>query len=104
VICFGISSGIENGKRNLIRVLKTVLGMPKYSFINLMMKNRSVSGLNALYFFDDEKWMKRLLPELQNTKAIPHVDSAFPAREAWKAHQHLEDRKAKGKVLLSWLD
>lgn len=100
--CIGLQSGIKDGKRNIFRFIKTALEMPKFSMIKLTMESKMVSGFNALKFFDDEKWMKKIIKELEQNKFSPFVDKIFDANEVAQAHQFLETKKAKGKVLLQW--
>lgn len=100
--CIGLQAGIKDGKRNLLRFIKTAIEMPKFSMIKLTMESKMVSGFNALKFFDDEKWMRKILQKLEENKFSPFVDRVFDASEVAQAHHFLEMKKAKGKVLLKW--
>lgn len=100
--CIGLQSGIKDGKRNIFRFLKTAIQMPKFSMIKLTMESRMVSGFNALKFFDDEAWMRRIITRLEENQIKPFVGKVFDATNVSDAHRFLETKQAKGKVLLKW--
>jgi NADPH:quinone reductase-like Zn-dependent oxidoreductase len=100
--CIGIQSAVHNGKSNLFRVLKTVLSMPKFPLVRLVEDSRLVGGFNAMKFFDDDEWLKTILPKLGKTEFKPYIDHIFDAEKVQEAHQFIEQRKARGKVLLKW--
>jgi len=102
LITFGISSAIKDGKRSYINFLKTVSSFFTLSLVKLMEENKGVYGLNALKLFENEEYLKSKLSILDNIPYKPHVDSTFKYIDIAKAHQYLEDRKAKGKVLIAW--
>ena len=102
LVCFGASEGIENGKRSIVKILKMLMQTPKFGTLKLVMDNKSIGGLNALYYFDDQKWMEKRLTLLENTDVVPHIGSVFAAKDVAKAHRFIETRQAKGKVLLEW--
>ena len=59
-------------------------------------KQISIIGSNS-----GAKWeLQRMIPYLLDGRLEPIVDTVFPLEEAAAAHQHLEDRKAFGKVVL----
>lgn len=59
-------------------------------------KQISIIGSNS-----GTKWeLQRMVPFLMDGRLEPIVDSVFPLEEVAAAHQHLEDRKAFGKVVL----
>lgn len=78
--------------------------MPWYPLVKLMMDSKMVSGLNALKFFDNDEWVQKHLVNIQKINAKPYIGKVFSAKEAYKAHECLEKRQARGKVLLSWKD
>lgn len=100
--CIGLQATIHDGKTSLPRKLKAVLQTPFYHLIQLMQNSKSVSGFNALKFFDDQRWMIKIMGELEKSTFKPHVGKVFSANEVAKAHEFIETRKAKGKVLLKW--
>jgi NADPH:quinone reductase-like Zn-dependent oxidoreductase len=102
LLCIGLQQAIEQGKSSFLSQLKAVAQSPWYPILKLMMQSKSVAGFNALKFFDDERWLKRLLSALKLNTFKPHVDKIFPANQVAEAHRYLESKKAKGKVLISW--
>lgn len=102
ITCIGMSSGIKNGRASLLDKLKVLFQTPWYPLFLLMLKSRMVSGFNALDYFDDREWMEARMAELEQCPFEAHVDYVFPAVQAGAAHLYLEQKKAKGKVLIGW--
>ena len=106
VVALGISSAIQDGKRNYLTLLKTILSMPKFSLVSMFDKNRGVYALNALTLLQDEEYKKTLQGKweiVSDFSMKPHVDKIFPAKEAGKAHRYLESKQARGKVVIGWV-
>ena len=76
--------------------------MPKFNMIKLTMESRMVGGFNALKFFDDEAWMKKIIMRIEQNQIKPFVGKVFDAADVTDAHHYLEMKKAKGKVLIKW--
>ena len=55
-----------------------------------------------LKYFDEDSWMKKHLPSMETTKIKPVVGEVFPADQVAEAHKTLEQKKAKGKVVIRW--
>ncbi len=102
ICCIGMQASINNGKSNIFKFTKTLISMPWYPIVKLIMQSRSVSGFNALKYFEDEPWLKANLPIIEKCPYKPFVGKTFDAKEVSSAHEFLEQRKAKGKVLLHW--
>ncbi|TNE97064.1 MAG: hypothetical protein EP326_12150 [Deltaproteobacteria bacterium] len=102
VVCIGASGAVGAGKRNLFKALKTVLSMPKFNPIDLMNDNRGIYGLNALKFFEDAEFLSKRMDRFNDFDARPVVDKAFSYQEVDKAHDYIEQKLSRGKVLLSW--
>ncbi len=102
IVCIGVQSGIQDGKRSLFRFLKAALSSPWFPILKLTMQSRMAGGFNALAYFDDQAWMTKHLIGMEDCEFKPHVGEVFAAEEAWKAHEALEQKRAKGKVLLQW--
>lgn len=98
----GLQSAVKNGRGNIISQLKAAIASPWFPFLKLVMQSRSVSGFNALKYFDDEAWMQKHLPTLESTSVKPLIGAVFAAQEIAKAHHYLEMKQAKGKVILEW--
>ena len=105
IVCMGVNSGVKDGRRNLLRMLLTVLRTPRMGVIGLMNDNAGVFGLNALHMLEDERWVKRLTAAFDQVEALnlrPHVDRVFAAEQVAEAHAYLETKQARGKILLAW--
>lgn len=105
IVCFGVNSGMTRKGRGLLKMLLAVVQSPLLSVLGLLDQNQGVFGLNALRFFDDPQWVERLtktLPEVERLNIRPHVDKVFPAQQAAEAHRYIQEKRAKGKVLLRW--
>lgn len=104
LVCFGFSAAVGGEKRSMFRAAMAFMRVPKFSPMQLMETNRTVSGTNMLALFDELDLLipqfEALIAMFEKGELIPHVDKAFPFAEAAAAHQYLHDRKAKGKVLL----
>lgn len=105
MVCMGISSGVKDGKRNFFRIAKAALQTPRLPILQMFHKNYGVFALNALTVLQDEEWVQRLterIADVETMGLIPHIGKVFPADEAPAAHEFLQTRKARGKVLLEW--
>ncbi len=103
--CFGWANMVDGNKRSLITVVRQFLQLKKYSPMELMDKNRGVSGTNMGHLWGEAELMghhlERLLQLNAEGKLSPRVDKVFPLEEAGAAHQYIQDRKNIGKVLLA---
>lgn len=105
IVCIGISSGVKDGKRNLLTVARTLIQMPRISILKLFNDNTGVYALNALHVLRDPTWIARLTRSMDTIEPMgiqPHVGKVFPASEVAAAHRFLETKQATGKVLLQW--
>ncbi|MBK25812.1 MAG: hypothetical protein CME70_17565 [Halobacteriovorax sp.] len=102
LVCIGASSIFESGRRSWFKVIKTVLEFPKFNIIKLMNDNKGVMGLNVLRLFDGPEYLMNILAKVEMFELHPKVDKIFDASEAHMAHQYIEEKKARGKVLLKW--
>jgi 2-desacetyl-2-hydroxyethyl bacteriochlorophyllide A dehydrogenase len=100
--CIGLQAAIKDGKSSLIEKAKSILQTPWYPLLLLVMNSKMVSGFNALSYFDDDEWMKKHLKNIESSPFKPHVGAVFKATDVASAHEFLEQRKAKGKVILEW--
>lgn len=105
IVCLGISGGINDGKRDILSILKTVVTMPRFSVIELFNHNKGVFALNALHLMKNEEWIKKRMKDfdlIESKKISPHVGAIFKAEEVEQAHRAIENKKITGKVLLQW--
>lgn len=106
VIAFGVSSMVQNEKRSLAAAARTMLHMPIFFPVRLMMANRGVFGLNMLKLFDSEEarlvaGLERVLEGFTSKKYRAVVGKSFPLADAGDAQEHLRSRGNVGKVVLT---
>ena len=103
LVVYGISSATGGGKIGLARM---ALGVPwlKFNPIRLMNANQGVLGVNVGHLWHRPElvagWARVLLGYAETGKVKPYVDRVFSFDHAADAHQYIEDRKNRGKVLL----
>lgn len=102
IVCIGLQDAIQNGKGNKFTMMTKALTSPIFSILKLTMESKMMGGFNALKFFDDARWLSRAMKGIEETTFHPFIGGVFPAEKVAEAHKFLENRKAKGKVLLSW--
>jgi NADPH:quinone reductase-like Zn-dependent oxidoreductase len=104
LVAFGFSAAAAGEKRSLLHAAAQLFKVKKYSPMDLMDKNRTVSGVNMGHLFSRIDLLRPQLDALvemyEAGQIKPHVDRTFPFAEAPAAHRYIHDRKAKGKVLL----
>lgn len=105
LVCFGWANMVQGEKRSLVRVASQFVQLKRYSPMDLMDKNRGVSGVNLGHLWDEVELLghhlDRLLEMYQQGHVKPHVDRVFPLAEAAQAHAHVQARKNVGKVLFA---
>ncbi len=103
--CFGWANMVDGKKRNLFTVISQFLQLKKYSPMELMDKNRGVSGTNMGHLWDEVELMAHHLDKVlelnASGKLTAHVDKVFPLEKAGEAHEYVQARKNIGKVLLA---
>ena len=82
-----------------------VIRIKKYSPMQLMDDNKTVSGCNMGHLFGRLDLLRPQFADLvtlyDEGKIKPHVDKTFSFDDAPAAHHFIHDRKAVGKVLLT---
>jgi NADPH:quinone reductase-like Zn-dependent oxidoreductase len=105
MVVIGLSSGVKDGKRNLLRMGLAAIRMPRISLLKLFDANTGVYALNALHVMRDPAMIERLTRSMTRIAAMdlrPHVGKVFAATDVAAAHAFLETKQATGKVLLAW--
>lgn len=102
--CFGWANMVDGRKRNLLTVARQFLQLKRYSPMELMDKNRAVSGTNMGHLWGEVELVARHLERVLELNAAgkltAHVDKVFPLEQAGEAHAWVQARKNIGKVLL----
>jgi NADPH:quinone reductase-like Zn-dependent oxidoreductase len=105
MVMYGASQLLTGDKRNIVKTLRAVATMPRFSAIKLMNDNRSVMGLNMLHWWDERGSLEELigpLNDLLDRGVIePVVAEVFPFDRAADAHRYIQERKNVGKVVLT---
>lgn len=107
LICFGASSITGGGKRNYLKILSGLLGMPKFKPVDMMMTNRGVFGVNMLHMAEHAPdltaaQLREIIEHVAAGRLDPTVDLVVPYTEAARAHDRLEGRGNVGKVVLDF--
>lgn len=101
---FGVSEASANGPIGKLKLLKTAISMPFFHPINLMNQNKSVFGVNMGRLWHEvpriQRWTDSIIEGVKQGWVRPVVDKTFKFSQAGEAHQYIEDRKNKGKVIL----
>lgn len=106
IICYGAAS-LASAKGNIFKMLRVVKGFGKYSPISLIGGSKAIIGVNMLRIADNKPDVYQTclsdLVALWNKGVIkPVVGGEFNANEIAKAHEFLESRKSKGKIVVKW--
>jgi 2-desacetyl-2-hydroxyethyl bacteriochlorophyllide A dehydrogenase len=105
MVCIGMQAGMNNGKRDFVKLALAALRTPRISVFKLFDSNSGIYGLNALHVLRDDAWIERLTSSMTTVERMglaPHVGKVFPATDVAAAHNFLETKQATGKVLLQW--
>jgi NADPH:quinone reductase-like Zn-dependent oxidoreductase len=104
MVCFGFSAAAGGEKRNLLKAAFEFMRIPKFSPVDLMDGNKTVSGTNMAHLFSRLDLLKSSFEELmrmyERGEVRPFVDKTFKFEDAPNAHHYIHERKARGKVLL----
>jgi 2-desacetyl-2-hydroxyethyl bacteriochlorophyllide A dehydrogenase len=105
MVCIGMQAGMNNGKRDFLRLAMAAIRTPRISVFGLFDASSGIYGLNALHVLRDPEWIGRLtssLTSVETMRLAPVVGKVFPATDVAAAHEFLESKRATGKVLLAW--
>jgi len=105
MIMFGVSDLTSHRFGKIIAFLLMLWNMPTYKPFALMNDNRGVMGCNMGHLFCEvdrlKGWLQSILDGVKEGWVHPFVDSVFAFENVAEAHQHILDRKSKGKVILT---
>jgi NADPH:quinone reductase-like Zn-dependent oxidoreductase len=104
LVAFGLSAVAGGNTRSWLTAASSVLSVKRWSPIQMMSDNKTISGTNMAHLFSRpdlvHPQLAALLEMYERGELEPHVDRSFSFAEAAAAHQYIHDRKARGKVLL----
>jgi NADPH:quinone reductase-like Zn-dependent oxidoreductase len=105
LIHLGLSSMASTKSRSWLRYWRGALMLPLYTPFRLMRDNKAVIGVNLPHLWTQahlqRPWLEQIITWYDDALFRPHIDATFPFTEAAEAHHTLQNRKNKGKVLLS---
>ena len=106
LIVYGNQNLVRGKTRSIIAMIKEYCSMPKMKPFEMIGNNKSIMGYHLGRLKGSEHKIKRAMLGLQTMvkerDIKPVIDSIFPFDEASNAHQHIQDRKNFGKVLLDF--
>lgn len=104
MVAFGFAAGVEGSTRSYLRVVREIMKMPLITPLGAMDTNKGLQGCNMGHLWDEQRILQpqvRRLLELYTQGVVrPHIDAEVPFDRAGEAHEMLEQRKNKGKVVL----
>lgn len=102
---FGMSTATESSLIGKLRLLATAIKIPFFHPVDLMNQNKGVFGVNMGHMWHEpEKVLENLETTLKGYEAgwiRVALDRTFPFEQAGAAHEYIESRKNKGKVVLT---
>ncbi len=106
LVAYGLSAGFKNGRRNVPRLVSSVLRTPRTSYLTYFTKSIGVVGYGSGAFVSAHPdWYREdisaLLGLLHDGKIVPLVHQTFPLEQAAQAHREMGAGRAIGKILLT---
>jgi synaptic vesicle membrane protein VAT-1 len=105
LVAFGFANLASGERRNPAHVASQALGIPLLTPLQLMDRNRTISGVNIGHLWGETALLREELQAvlaLWNAGSIkPHIDAAYPFTEAAAAHRRILGRHNVGKILLT---
>jgi NADPH:quinone reductase-like Zn-dependent oxidoreductase len=104
LVGFGLSDSVRNGRRSMVRMLRSVFLMPRISMVSLFNRNHAVAGLNLGHLWSEMDRLRgignEILTMYEAGSVAPVVAREFPLTAAGDAHTFIAERKNLGKVVL----
>ena len=91
--------------RNLPKAIWNIFRTPKFSPLQMMMKNKGAFGVHIGHLWHRQDVLSgqfaEMLELLESGVLNPIIDTTFALEEAAVAHRYIQDRKNRGKVVLT---
>jgi synaptic vesicle membrane protein VAT-1 len=104
LVAYGFANLASGHRRNLVRLVRQMSGVPVLTPLGLMDRNRTVSGVNLGHLWGRPDLLREELNAvlaLWRTGVVqPRVDAVFPFDRAAEAHKRITERRNVGKVVL----
>jgi NADPH:quinone reductase-like Zn-dependent oxidoreductase len=105
LVLYGASTLASGERRNLWRVVRTLIQMPVFRPLSLMNRNRGVFGLNLGHLWSETDRLRSaaetLLSGFVAGQLRPVIAKTFPLDKAADAHRYIQSRANIGKVILT---
>lgn len=101
-VAIGASDMIRPRKANLLTVISTWWKMRQLNTIDMINQNIGFFGLNVLSLFEERKVLEKVMDQVDLLQLSSTVDKVFNFDQVGEAHQYIENRQSRGKVLLKW--
>jgi NADPH:quinone reductase-like Zn-dependent oxidoreductase len=104
LVAYGFANLATGERRNLVGLVRQVVGVPVLTPVGLMNRNRSISGVNIGHLWGEIGMLREELDALlvlwRAGQIKPRIDAVFPFASAAQAHQRITERRNVGKVVL----
>lgn len=104
MVAFGFANMIGGQRRSLLRVVRSLLQIPRFSPLAAMNDNRTMQGVNMGRLWDLTPVMRSQMTRIIELYALgvvrPQVHAQVPFSRVAEAHAMLENRENRGKVVL----
>ena len=105
LVLYGATSLMSGERASRLKPLAMVARMPIFHPVPMMMRSKSVIGINMLRLWDThgslDEWMEPLAAWVEEGRLRPVVAGAFPLERAADAHRLVHERRNVGKVVLT---
>lgn len=107
IVSYGAADQNKGNKTSKWGAIKVGLGFGFHSPIGLIMKSQSMIGVNMLRISDHKphilrKALNRVIELCESGIIDPRLDKTFLADQMAEAHEYLESRQSRGKVVVVW--
>jgi NADPH:quinone reductase-like Zn-dependent oxidoreductase len=105
LIAFGFANMSSGETRSIVHMARQIVGVPLFSPMGLMDKNRAVAGVNVGHLWDELEMLTdeahELLRLYERGAIKPKIDAIVPLERAAEAHARITGRQNVGKILLA---
>lgn len=106
MVCFGGAERMQYGG-GLLPTLRFLWHYGLFHPIMLLVKSQGVLGVNMLRIADHrpevlQRCLQGVMQYAEKGIFTPHIDEVFAPADIATAHRKIEERKAKGKVVIEW--
>lgn len=105
LIAFGFANMSSGETRSLWNMARQATGVPLFTPLGLMDKNRGIAGVNVGHLWDELEMLTEEAMELialyERGVIKPRIDAVIPIERAAEAHARVTGRQNVGKILLA---